>query len=361
MSIWAMTWAYSQRTGGPRVKAVLVAVANFVDPEGYGWPTIKDLCSMTEQSRSSVQRCLRALEELELLRREPTFDRSGRRINDGYFLLAPPEALRPPEKGTRARRAAPPAAPSGAVQTAELGTGQADTGGCQVDTTGGVSPDTGTCHGGPVPVSTVTPLSHPSSQPSSNDHNKRAPPEPEPDWWEQFWREYPHPKGDPTKLAHEAWLELIGAGIDPKDLVRAAKAYAAGKERLQFSVQAHRWLAQGRWSDWLDRARPSSAAPLAPEFASEIGSEQREWYRERCTRLIGLIGRTRWQSWIAKLTVTEIDAEVVRFTAISKFVADFVRGNFDADMQRVFGRRIEFRVSAVQQGVLHHDRRAASR
>lgn len=109
MSIWAQDWAYAQKLGTtdekgnykgqPGKKFTLVCLAGFADAKGYCWPGQDTLGDMSDQASRSVRRHLKELEEEDLLiEREKRGKAGGGRTSDGYWLLAPPEALVP--KGT---------------------------------------------------------------------------------------------------------------------------------------------------------------------------------------------------------------------------------------------------------------------
>jgi hypothetical protein len=185
-----------------------------------------------------------------------------------------------------------------------------------------------------------------TSQDTKHEKERRvaAAPEPVPDWWGEFWKAYDHPNGDPSKRAHEAWLELVDAGTDPRNLILAAKAYKAGKERWRNSKQAHRWLKDGDWADWLDKVKLSNTALPEPKFAASIGAETRQWYRERVGPLTERLGTTCYRAWIAPLTVIDVQPEVIRFGTSAKFFIDYVRNNLDTDLQRVLGRSVQLEV-----------------
>lgn len=90
MSVEAITWANKQRTGSPGAKLVLLALANYADEDGYCYPSQATLAIVTEMSRDSIARHMKALEALGLLAREGRFDKTGRRTTDMVRLLISP-------------------------------------------------------------------------------------------------------------------------------------------------------------------------------------------------------------------------------------------------------------------------------
>lgn len=89
MSVEAIAWALSVRTGNPSAKFVLVALANYADQTGICWPSQKLLAEQTEQSVDTVQRRLSELVEVGLVARSrrQTKRGLGGRASDIYQLL----------------------------------------------------------------------------------------------------------------------------------------------------------------------------------------------------------------------------------------------------------------------------------
>lgn len=98
MSVWAETWAYEQTVKPVGRKFVLVAIANFVDENGYCFPSQETLASMTDQGISTVREHLKALDSQGLISRERRYKKGGGRTSDGIRLQAPSERLKPPAK-----------------------------------------------------------------------------------------------------------------------------------------------------------------------------------------------------------------------------------------------------------------------
>jgi Helix-turn-helix domain len=86
MSWQATAWAIKQATGSTRRKAVLLALANYADPNGECWPSQERLASDTEQSVDSVQRHSDALEKMKLIERETMPKRRGQYAGYRYRL-----------------------------------------------------------------------------------------------------------------------------------------------------------------------------------------------------------------------------------------------------------------------------------
>jgi hypothetical protein len=86
MSWRATAWAIKQATGSTRRKAVLLALANYADPNGVCWPSQERLAIDTEQSVDSVQRHSDALVRLNLIDRETMPKRRGQYAGYRYRL-----------------------------------------------------------------------------------------------------------------------------------------------------------------------------------------------------------------------------------------------------------------------------------
>lgn len=95
MSVQAVTWALSQKTGSPSAKAVLLALANYAGASGESFPRQERLAGETEQSVDSVQRRLKELVALGLIWKTGRYSRAeagGRRSNE-YVVLCDEHAL----------------------------------------------------------------------------------------------------------------------------------------------------------------------------------------------------------------------------------------------------------------------------
>jgi hypothetical protein len=94
MSIEAMDWAKQQRCGSPSVKAVLMEIANWTNPEGRAeFRVVRDIARVVEMSERNVQRIISKLETrredggLGLLRRVPIYGESGVQRANGFVLV----------------------------------------------------------------------------------------------------------------------------------------------------------------------------------------------------------------------------------------------------------------------------------
>ena len=86
MSWQATSWAVKQRTGSPARKLMLLVLANYADEHGCCWPSQQTLSYDTEQSLDSIQRHLKSLEKLKLIRKVIRTNGPGRWSGRTYFL-----------------------------------------------------------------------------------------------------------------------------------------------------------------------------------------------------------------------------------------------------------------------------------
>ncbi len=94
MSIEAMDWAKQQKCGSPSVKAVLMEIANWTNPEGRAeFRVVRDIAKVVEMSERNVQRIISKLETaredggLGLLKRVPIYGESGVQRANGFVLV----------------------------------------------------------------------------------------------------------------------------------------------------------------------------------------------------------------------------------------------------------------------------------
>ena len=71
----------------PGAALLLVALAEHYSPStGRCWPSVDTLCRRSRQNRRTVQKKLKLLEDLKLIRRLEHFEKSGRQLANSYFL-----------------------------------------------------------------------------------------------------------------------------------------------------------------------------------------------------------------------------------------------------------------------------------
>jgi DNA-binding transcriptional ArsR family regulator len=152
MSIRALNWAWSQRTGGPASKVVLMKLADYSNDTGVAFPSVARIALQCEMSERTVQRHLRALEANRLLTSEERRRADGSRTSNTYTLALPPvddELQSGPDKMSPAPRAR---------RTASGGGAKSATNDVQVGRQGGDAGDTLT-----------------TTQPSTNHHQPQPP------------------------------------------------------------------------------------------------------------------------------------------------------------------------------------------
>ena len=84
-----------------------------------------------------------------------------------------------------------------------------------------------------------------------------------PDEFEEFWKSYPKREGaNPKAPARKSFLKAVRTGVDPPEVIAAAKRYADECRRLGIFAtskvaQAVTWLNQSRWDDYAATAPPA--------------------------------------------------------------------------------------------------------
>ncbi len=159
MSWQASSWALKQRVGDPILKILLLAAANYADPDGRCWPKVETLAFDSEVSKRTIQRKLQELQELGLIVIAPRYD-GGKQISSLIQL--------------------------------QMGEG------CQK-----VTPEI--CH--PGGDSMVSP---PNSNNQKNKQIRRAKQQDGayPEEFEVLWKQYPRTRNTSKKKAHDIWRML---------------------------------------------------------------------------------------------------------------------------------------------------------
>ncbi|WP_181769462.1 helix-turn-helix domain-containing protein [Bradyrhizobium sp. UNPA324] len=109
MSWQATAWAAKQVTGSASNKLTLLALANYADHEGVCWPTQETLARDTEQSVDTVQRRLKALVKLGLVRVETRPGGRGQWDGRKYYLAMGVAEMSEPQSAARSDPANEPA------------------------------------------------------------------------------------------------------------------------------------------------------------------------------------------------------------------------------------------------------------
>lgn len=101
MSWQATAWAAKQVTGSPARKALLLALANYADAAGMSYPSQDTLARDTEQSTDTVQRQMKQLAALGLVRIEKRPAVKGQWPGLVYFLALPVAEMTEPQSAAR--------------------------------------------------------------------------------------------------------------------------------------------------------------------------------------------------------------------------------------------------------------------
>lgn len=84
----AVGWAWDQTTDRPIDKSVLVALADFAGPDGYSYPSHRQIGEMVQCSADSVQRAIKRLIVRKLIRVENRERTNGKgQASNGYVVL----------------------------------------------------------------------------------------------------------------------------------------------------------------------------------------------------------------------------------------------------------------------------------
>lgn len=109
MSWEATAWAAKQVTGSAASKLTLLALANYADASGVCWPTQETLARDTEQSIDTVQRRLKMLVNLGLVRIETRAGRRGQWDGKLYHLAMGVAEMTKPQFAVRSGPKSAPA------------------------------------------------------------------------------------------------------------------------------------------------------------------------------------------------------------------------------------------------------------
>jgi hypothetical protein len=85
MSIKAMTWAFALPLE-PRAKIALLAIADNARDDGVAWPSRDTIAEKSSQSRATINRKLKFLSELEVLKLTERFREDGSQTTDEIRL-----------------------------------------------------------------------------------------------------------------------------------------------------------------------------------------------------------------------------------------------------------------------------------
>jgi hypothetical protein len=88
--------------GSASRKAVLLALANFADEDGYCWPRVGTVAKMTEISERTVSKAITTLENAGYLEVQPDYEPAGRQTSNVYRIVLADKY--PPVSGTPSPR-----------------------------------------------------------------------------------------------------------------------------------------------------------------------------------------------------------------------------------------------------------------
>jgi DNA-binding transcriptional ArsR family regulator len=85
MSYKAMDWAFSQELDDPQMKFVLIALCKHCDEKGVCYPSALRLSNLTGLSQRTVQRKLKQLEQMKLIKVKRQFGK-GHKSSNLYYV-----------------------------------------------------------------------------------------------------------------------------------------------------------------------------------------------------------------------------------------------------------------------------------
>ena len=88
MSYKAMDWAFSQELDDPQMKFVLIALCKHCDEKGVCYPSALRLSNLTGLSQRTVQRKLKQLEQMQLIKVKRQFGKGHKSSNIYYVTVS---------------------------------------------------------------------------------------------------------------------------------------------------------------------------------------------------------------------------------------------------------------------------------
>lgn len=288
----ARTWARELELGNPYAKAILLAIANYMNEDGTAWPGVATIARDTDIAENTVTKRLRWLEDIGAVALYPCwFDENGMRSYDAHgpdgkkrkatsteirFLFdADPAAIR-----ARAFNKSPDETPD------ETGASPLPAGGLNDD----ASPPSG---GG---LNAASPAAAPQQPPRAseahiygNPDSGNNPPNPPSGGvpaaspvdekfetqWRRFVESYPIPVTD-AERARSTFAAMSAA--EREDAITGALGYGkfladeTRRGRSRPAKDAHRWLGNRQWGGYLVAGR--QAEEIAQHRFADEGSEQ---------------------------------------------------------------------------------------
>ena len=234
MSVRAMSWAFDQPLA-PTSKIVLLSLADHADDTGRCWPSISRLAQRATVSKSTVIRCLAALERAGFIGAEKRTRENGGLTSNLYRLRFNRVAQDVSPCVTDDQD--DPASVNLILPPEEVG----------FDTPPSVTADT------PPSVTADT-----SNRTAIKNHQKEPSLSADAEWevdFEEFWAAYPKRPNNPKQPARRKYFHARRyLHASRETLVNAVKQYAATRigEDPKFTAMAATWLHQRRWGDLSD-------------------------------------------------------------------------------------------------------------
>jgi hypothetical protein len=222
-----------------RALRVLIAIGGHINRDGWAYPSLVTIASLTGIARNNIPRVIRELEDVGLLHRDRS---TGGRGNSTRYRVV----FKGPETSAPQHTFSPEtASPTMLFPDETVPSGDA------------VSP--------PKQPQTASPVM-PEQKEERRERAKarslsRAPMRD--GWFMDFWKACPSRDGEnPKQPARKAFEAALGRGADPVEIVRGAANYAlsvANIDNRRFVTQAVTWLKQERWKDHQQPPEPAPA------------------------------------------------------------------------------------------------------
>lgn len=223
MSIKYLNKAFDYPLADTGAKFVLVVLCDHADSDGFCYPSMETISKHTGQSIRTVQRGVKKLEELGLIRREERRNNQGYKSSDAYYVL---DDKLSPDKNDVSHQS--------------------------------------NC---PVHIESKDSI-EPSIEPSQSKPKKG---------FDEFYDAFPQKMG--KQSAEKAYNRALKTkGVTHAILLdgarRFAKAHAAARTEKRFIAHPTTWLNGGRWEDDLSgiTARSNSPQPAANARGSQFGA-----------------------------------------------------------------------------------------
>jgi Helix-turn-helix domain len=261
-----MKWAMNQATGDPRSQCLLYVIADCANPDGMAFPSVKFMAAKSQQSKATVQRRLKELEDMGAIARFPRWEDEdgkvnsegrGRRTSDEIRLLFDAHIDRKSADDDHAGGSELSTSPS-----------QAETGGSQPETL-----PVAQLSDGP-PSHCRDPIVNRQNEPNSSPYPLPGGREPDPEGWEDF---RPAIEADGEPIARVSIAKQLFAALSNEErklVTQAAKgliAWRSKQKKPPAKVSAQTLIRErDSWASWAKHTS-AEAKPQPPRITIRHG------------------------------------------------------------------------------------------